>query len=484
MNKRPFQSIIIRAFIICILLNALPAAAGTAAVYPAYTGNPVLDHILSSAEYKLNEMFHKSGRYYPADYHSKKASLEKAAGENSEIFYKNAARLIHADLAVMLSIDSQRGVFALKMTCIAFTSAGEKTLFDSLITSSIPDNIPLKGVLRFSHFFNDLKLEAEVIRIDDTGGRVIDAGQWNSLEAGEYKTSAGIVNVTELSRYNSLLEGSDLSEGESIIFDIYPDLTDYFRETERVIKRNIVRKYGTDEVLNSKEGAAKEMVYGTCIINPGANLFLPGYGSFLSVEYMGIEKSTPDRTGMIIATAIIAGHFMLPGMLTGFKTNFFPWVKDSDKTSEMQRLHIFLWASLPLTYSASFYNQLAWQYHSKDLLPPLFIDSDNTAAVISLFVPGGGLFYKGQRGAGFAFYAAEMSLLGYGIYTGESERRRAAFIGLAAVKVIDIAAAYFVSPGYRVFRDEISGSAPSFSMGILPGIEGDGEFTFSVTQSF
>jgi hypothetical protein len=175
---------------------------------------------------------------------------------------------------------------------------------------------------------------------------------------------------------------------------------------------------------------------------------------------------------------------MLPGMLTGFKTNFFPWVKDSDKTSEMQRLHIFLWASLPLTYSASFYNQLAWQYHSKDLLPPLFIDSDNTAAVISLFVPGGGLFYKGQRGAGFAFYAAEMSLLGYGIYTGESEKRRAAFIGLAAVKVIDIAAAYFVPPGYRVFRDEISGSAPSFSMGILPGIEGDGEFTFSVTQSF
>lgn len=484
MNKKENNAIIIIVFILCILINSLPAAAGTAAVYPAYTGNPVLDHILSSAEYKLNEMFHKSGRYYPADYHRKKISLEKAQGGSSEEFYKNAARLIHADIAVILSIDSQRGSFLLKMTGTEFGRDGEKTLFEAIITSSIPENIPLKAALHFSDFFNNLKLEAEVIRIDESGSGVINAGQWNGLEQGEYRTSAGIVKVTSLTRYNAVVSGTAISAGDRVVFDIYPDMTDYFRDTERLLKLNTVKKYGTDEILNRREGAAKELTYGTCIINPGANLFLPVYGSFLSVEYMGIEKSTPDRTGLIIASVITAGHFMLPGMMTGFKTNFFPWVKDSDKTSEMQRLHIFLWASLPFTYTASFYNQLAWQYHSKDLLPPLFIDSDNTAAVLSFFVPGGGLFYKGHRGAGAGFYAAEMSLLGYGIYSGSSSKSKAAFIGFGAVKIIDIASAYFVKPAYRVYRDEVAGTYPSFSLGIAPGIEGEGEFTFSVTQSF
>lgn len=469
-----------------LILSPVSAEAGTAAVYPAYSGNPVIDHILSATESRINELFFRSGLYYPADYHRKKKSLEKASGRDSESFYMNAARSIHADIAVFISLKVEGGVFHLALKTFAFPAEGEKLLLDTSLHSSIPENIPLKALLKCSELLKGVNLEAEVVAVDENGLAEIDAGQWNGLEAGEYKTGTGTVHVKMVKRYSSYVIGNNLEQGQSITFPISPDFSDLIKETEKNIKGNIVKKYGTDEELDRRGSSAKELVYGTCIINPGASLLLPGYGSYLSLEYMGIKKSEPDWTGVAVSAGLVAGHLTLPGFMTDFDVNFFPWVKDSDKTSGMQRLHVFLWASIPLTYTVSFYNQMAYQYHRKNILPPMFNEIDNTSAVISLFVPGGGLFYKGYRLGGYGFYAAEMSLLGYGIYTGESSRRSIAFAGFAAVKATDMALAWFLEPAYPAYRNEVAdrSAEPEFSIGMLPGMEGEGEFVFSVTQSF
>lgn len=484
--KRPGPCCFLPALLLMLLLVPVSASAGIAVVYPDYSGNSIIDHILGGTEERINDLFLKSGLYYPADYHRKKNSLEKAATNSSGNYYENAARLINADIAVFLSLVYDKGIFRLSIKAISYASEEEKLLLDTSVLSSIPENIPLKAVLKCAEFLKDIKLEAEIVDIDDSGMALIDAGQWNGLEIGEYKTNIGTVYIRSTDRYSSFVYGENVSAGRNIVFDIYPDLSNLIKDTEKNIKSNIAKKFGTDEELNKRGSSAKELVYSTCIINPGASLLLPGYGSYLSLDYLGIKSSKPDWIGIAVSAGLVAGHFVLPSLLTNFDVNFFPWIRDSDKTAGMQRLHIFLWASIPLTYSMSFFNQMAYQYHRTNTLPPIFDEINNASAVISLFVPGGGLFYKGYRGTGYGFYAAEMSLLGYGLYSESGIKRKAVFSIFAAVKGADIALAWFLQPSYSIYRNEISAidSGPQFSLGMLPGIEGEGEFVFSVRQSF
>ena len=476
------------SFFLLLIIFHIPsyASAGSLAVYSRYSGNPFTDRVLYSTERQIIELFSKSGRFYPAGFHERDRALKKFSAEPGYDMYIKAAGDIRADLLLVLDIYWQAGIFHLKIS--AFDPAGkdEYGLWETVITTSIPENVPLKGALACSRIVKNLKLKTEIIYRDSSGRAEIFAGEWNGLRPGRYRTDSGAVEVVETGRYSAVIEGAIPEEGEAITFNIIPDIKDYLDEIEKNMRSNIVKKYGTDEKLNRRRGSAKEMVYGTCIINPGASLFLPGYGSFLAVEYMGIENGEPDYRGIFAGVTLTAGHFFLPAILTGFKTNFFPWVQDGDKTDEMKRLHIFLWAAIPVTYTVTFYDQLAHQYQRKDLLPPMFVQADNTAAFLSLLIPGGGLFYKGYRGAGWCFYASEMSLLGYGIYTGDKVHRRAAFAGFAAVKVLDVVSAYLLKPSYPVYRDEFSGDMklPVFSADIRPCFDGGSEFLLSATLFF
>ena len=230
--------------VLLYILVLTPSAvdAGTAAVYPSYSGDNVINHILSRTEHKINELFSISGLYYPADYHRKKTSLEKASEQNRDSFYKNAAQLINADLAVFLDLKYERGIFRLLIKAVSFTSDGEKVLLNGSVRSSIPENIPLKAALKCAELLKTIKLEAEVTDLNEDGLAFIDAGQWNGLETGRYKTSIGTVDVRPFGRYFSYAEGVKLLPGDRIVFDIYPDLDDYIEETEKAVIGNIVKK--------------------------------------------------------------------------------------------------------------------------------------------------------------------------------------------------------------------------------------------------
>jgi hypothetical protein len=217
----------------------------------------------------------------------------------------------------------------------------------------------------------------------------------------------------------------------------------------------------------------------------GASACLPGYGGFLSTEYMGIEKGVVDYEGIIITSALMITHLGLVPFMTDFKVNFFPWVKDNDRTRQMKRLNYFMWGTIPLTFTASFFSQLSYNYTEKNILPPQFENSNRSAAILSIFVPGGGMFYKGYRLTGWTIYLSEMTIAGFSVYTDDKKNRKILLGSLAALKCIEIAASYIITPAYPFFQKEITQSDNiDFFVGLNEDHNNDKEFTAAITLSF
>jgi hypothetical protein len=350
--------------------------------------------------------------------------------------------------------------------------------WETTVTSGIPENIPLKAAREFSALLKKMPLTCRVTGILDDGSAVISAGQWHGLESGKYSTDAGEIEITNITRYSSSASGVDFSRHKTLTFKLFPDLDKFLNKINYEIKENAVKVYGTDETLNKRDGTIKESIQGTCVINQGASFCLPGYGSFLSIDYMGIENGAPDYPGIFLTASLTALHLGLVPLLTDFEVKFLPWMNDRGRTNQMKRLNYYLWCSIPFTFTASFYSQLAYNYREKMLLPPQFADHDQSAAVISIFVPGGGMFYKGYRWTGWGVYLGELSLAGYAVYTGDKQRRNLAAGSLALLKLAEIAVSYFIPPSYSFFNREISASDNiDFSIGVKADDNGNEEIT-------
>jgi len=147
---------------------------------------------------------------------------------------------------------------------------------------------------------------------------------------------------------------------------------------------------------------------------------------------------------------------MLVPALGNWDVNFFPWV-NGNKTNAQYRLGIYLWATLPVTYTVAFFNQLSYAYQKQKVLPPFFLHDDVTAFVASAIVPGGGLFYKGYRLWGHAYWLTECTLGGLLTYHWEDGGKRAVFAGaLIGIKLIELIHAVLASPAYSVYTYELS----------------------------
>jgi hypothetical protein len=153
--------------------------------------------------------------------------------------------------------------------------------------------------------------------------------------------------------------------------------------------------------------------------------------------------------------------------MTRFQGNFYPWVRDSDKPARVQNLQIFLWSTIPLTFSAGYFDQLAYQFHRTEYLPPFFLYRDNMAAFLSAVVPGGGLFYKGYRLPGWGYFFTEMSLAGYAVYNWDrGNRGRYALSAAGIIKLLEIVNAYLIPSSYRFFNLEVDRSTRDFELSV------------------
>ncbi|HPJ36116.1 MAG TPA: hypothetical protein PK358_14850 [Spirochaetota bacterium] len=455
------------------------------AIFPVFTGDARHDEILKNCEYKAGEAFFASARFYPVPHKKSEEFLRKSDGRDRIDLYRRAASASGAELLCVMELVPDRGNMKLIINIETLDEEVSAVNTVKSVSARIPANVALRGAREISLLMNKEKLKFTLSEEGD-GIYRINAGQWHGLSEGRYSTSAGEMDVLSVERFSSLVSGISPNKDDVVEIGIYPDTESFLSGISREIDENTARFYGTDAALNKRRGSAKESIIGTCVINQGASFCVPGYGSFLSVEYMGIEKGEPDMYGVYATGALTALHLSLPSMMNSFEINFFPWIMDDDKGRDDQRLQVFLWASLPVTFSVSFYNQLAYQYHQKSLLPPLFEDNDVTASVVSLFIPGGGMFYKGYRGAGWCFYVGEMSMAGYAVYEWDRTSGKAAAGALLLVKAAEALISYAVTPSYSVYRNEVGSndSYPAISAGLSKGIDGEGEMTLSVTLPF
>jgi hypothetical protein len=170
--------------------------------------------------------------------------------------------------------------------------------------------------------------------------------------------------------------------------------------------------------------------------------------------------------------------------MTDFEVNFFPWVEDNDRTARMRRLNYFMWGTLPLTFTASFYSQLAYQYREKKLLPPAFADPDVSAAVVSVFIPGGGMFYKGYSISGWGIYLTELSLAGFAVYTEDNGERKALLCSLAVFKCLEIILSYTLPVSYPFYKKEIGSGNYDFSVSFSEDMDSGNAITASVSLHY
>ena len=483
--KRKIIMIMLIVSCLYININAETDTKGNFVIFTSYTGNSVYDEILRNSESALLDTCAAAGRLVPIEYNYKKAAIEKSEGADRDVLYRNTAIYLEADIYAVINSYDENGDYVLKIELIPLNDKYKELRFTKITRSRLPENIPCKAARQFAEILKNVSLKTEVIKILDDGSAVINSGQWHGIKSANYATDSGNIMITNISRYTSVARGITFTEGQTIDFRIFPDLQNYINKINREIKENTVRVYGTDEVLDKREGRVKESIKGTCIINQGASFCLPGYGSFLSVDYMGIEKGIPDYAGVLITASLTALHLGLVPVMTDYKVNFFPWIKDSGRTDQIQRLNYFMWGTLPLTFTASFFSQLEYNYTRINLLPPQFVDHDLSASLISLFVPGGGLFYKGYRWTGWGVYIGELSLAGYAVYTEDKDKRNLYLGSLAVIRCAEVIASYIIPPSYKFFNHELSSAGDvDFSIGLDQNSHMENELTASVSMRY
>ena len=468
------------------VLGAESSSHGDIVVFPAYTGNSVADVILKTTANRLFDACAASGRFLPVEDNSVQFVFRSADGKDRYELYRNTAVSLGADAYLVITLYGEGTAFRAVVEFFPVAADLKEKSFKFSVYAAVAENIPLKAAREFALRLEVFPVMAKVLGKRGNAGFLVSAGQWHGLEDGSCDSSCGKIKVYNITRYTSVVDCKGLSEGSRLTINVYPDNSMFISMLDRQILENTVRRYGTDEILNKRKGSGQELILATCLVNQGSSFCLPGYGSFLAVEYLGIENGVIDRTAVGFTAVLTAAHFLLPSSLTEFEINFLPWERDSDKSREMQRLQYFLWGTVPVTFSVSYYSQLAYQYHEKNLLPPLFAEHDTTAAILSVFIPGGGLFYKGYRGAGWAMYAGEMSFAGCAVYMYGSRNGYISIAAFAALKAADILAAWMLEPSFESFRKEVAGTERSLEFGaaFIPDAYGKGEFLVSVTKRF
>ncbi|HSV97331.1 MAG TPA: hypothetical protein VLM75_10410 [Spirochaetota bacterium] len=474
-----------------LLLAALPGAMAGAAemrVNPPSGGVavfvlPVADSALGALGIEsaaaLRDSFDRCGRFLPVEEHQLRWAFRGAESGAEADFYGRAARLLDVDLYVVVALSRMGEVYGATMRVVP--RRGDLAHLERVVRfeSRIMVNIPLRLAKAAASLHEGLPVNAAVVAHLDSDRYLIGAGQWHGLGAGTYPTrDHGTVEVLVTGRYESVVRMPSAKPGTEakIVIPIYPDARGRSSLYALRISENTIARYGAGSTLLKDADPRKRYIEGACIINPGGNACLPVYGAFLATGYLGFRDPKADVPGLAVSGSVLALQFSLPSFLSGFSVHFFPWERDGDKTRDMQRLQAVMWATAPLTISAAYFDQLAAQFSRSGALPPFFEDRDAFAALCSAVVPGGGQFYKGRRLAGWGFFISEMALGACSAYYfDDRDRGRLLLAALGAVKLADIAGAFFMRTGYDVYNRETTGDqaalVPFLQMSEMPGGE-------------
>jgi hypothetical protein len=451
---------------------------GTIAVFSFQNSGLQFNALSQKTVQTVMDTFDRLGRFQPVDAATVQRALENIPeGSANDNVLMKAAEQLNADLYALVTV-SATGNFIIGTLAVYPVSPLYKNLkWSIMVRSMVLMNIPLKLAREVALLHRNLPVQTNLIERRD-GLCLLNVGQWHGLAPGRYRTDRGAsITIHTTGRYRSLASlPESLSSAKQFAILNYPSIRGIMEELDDRIDYNTNYKYSLAAAGGEGHEPEKKFTESVCLINLGANACLPGYGSFLSTTYMGFKKTTPSIPGIVFTSLLIVTHFILPEGMTKFKINFFPGVMDKDKTVAMNHLQIFLWSTVPLTVSVAFMDQLAYQLTNNNVLPPFFLNRDETALVLSIFIPGGGMFYKGYRLPGWGFHLSEMFLAGFCVYT-KNDHKKVLWGGvtLGAVKFIELMTAYFCRPAYKFFNLEKEGQIQqaSLSMDVHPAETGD-----------
>lgn len=456
-----------RTIIFLIILYRISTPVLSAAELPPVKGNMIiftipgrsieLNAILNESAGTIVESCNRLGRFMAIEENRRAWAAGEVTVQPGENIHRKIADLLRADIYIVISAYRRGERIFSEMRIVSLSEEYRDIQGLYMVQSRIGLNISLKLAREVAWLHRKIRIRAGIAGRRDDGSLIIDAGQWHGLSAGKYRTDEGReIEVIATGRYRSVIRAESEVKGNSLLIDILPDPKKLVNELEEKIKRNTIFKYGLKNTLLKGVDDEKRLINGTCVVSTGANACMPGYGSFLSVRYMGFETNDPAVYGIALSAGLIATHFLLPVSLEKFSINFFPGINDDEKDESIKNLQYFLWLSLPLTFSASYFDQLTHQYQRKEHLPPFFDSPDVAAATFSLFIPGGGLFFKGYRLTGWGYYLTEMFLAGYGVYHLKDDKKsKYAFSILGMIKGLEIISAFLIKPSYNFYNSEM-----------------------------
>jgi len=420
-------------------------------VLPLMSGNSTADAVSKDSAEEVRRILYSSGRFFPEE--SSRIAKLFPGGAIGETQMRQAFR--SSGIARFWTVNVSQDASMIHVRLDIYEADSDFVRKKSLtVSSSIVQNLSLllarEVVFTVDH--EPIRVQTEKVA---AGLFSLDAGQWQGLAEGKsYSTGSGTITILRTDRFTSLCS-SDNELPASLIIDQMPD-TDYLKkDLDDGIIRNIMRTYGIENTkLGSTIRSDTKLIQGTVFINAGASLILPGYGSYLSTYYMGFENPKPSYAGMAAGVSAELIQLLAVPLMTDFKSTPFPWIRDRSMTGGQRSLEMFLWCTIPLTWSATYFDQLAVQYDQSRILPPMFDHQAAAAAVSSLVIPGGGLFYKGYRAAGWGYFSAEMMAASVFCYYGKSKKGWSALAFLAGLKTVEILNAAFIRPDYLFYNRE------------------------------
>ncbi|MDY6935169.1 MAG: hypothetical protein SVZ03_13225 [Spirochaetota bacterium] len=453
--------------------------------------NITINALTDKSVESIKNVFNELGRFLPIDDTHIQEAIEKSKLEDiAEGDYDSLAKILRADIYMIVSV-TQIMDLCLAEARVIPRNPDYKLLEKRIrVRSRIMMNIPMKLGREIAYMHKNLPIRAGIIKNYDNGLSLINVGQWHGIDKSEYPTIQGdLIEVIQLGRLESIvrIKGRRRKAGELISIEVFPDIKRIICERESNISRLTIDKYGLENTLLLSRNPGKRMIEGICIVNMGSNICIPGYGAFLSTNYLGFNNHSSDIGGIVVSTGAILTHISLPWIITGFKINPLPWEDDSDRDQNMKNIHIFLWATLPVIFSVAYMDQLAYQFKKNELLPPYFGNNNATALLFSAFIPGGGLFYKGHRALGWGFYFSEMFLGGYSLYYKDSKKKGSTtLIALGVIKLFEFISAYYIKPSYRFYNIEMEREFQRVSLDLRfeEGNEGDNIISISIPYRY
>lgn len=424
---------------------------------------PMLQALSSITKEAVKEAFADCRQLVPADVES----FSGMTGIQSPGDITGKAHLYGVSLIVYMRVFLVGPVYYCELTFKPLDDTSSFIEETVTVQATIAKNIPLKAKREIIKRHKDM-LQCTIKTKVDSSTYIIDAGQWHGLDNKVYVMRNGKkCAVKVVHRYTALVQLDDgYGVGDTLPLPSAVNRNDLLAAIVKRIHENVVYEYSGKQLLKG-DSDSKRAIEGCCVVNPFGNILLPGYGAFLATHYLGFTHTEPEWWGVYAGASAVVLQLGLVPVLGGGKVNFFPWVKDHDKTDAQYRLHMYLWATLPVTYTVAFFNQLAYAYQKQRLLPPFFDEKDVTAVLISAIVPGGGLFYKGERLLGYGYWIGEFTLGGLLAYNWQDKSRRTLLAGmLAGIKLVELIHAWIATPAYAVYSYELSHNTVPINVGV------------------